>query len=192
MPSVVLASTSPYRQALLRRILTDFSVAAPAMDESARPGETPHVLAQRLAVAKAEVVAARHPGQIVIGSDQVAELDGQALGKPGDHARACAQLASCSGRTVNFLTAVCVLDATGTRHTALDNTEVRFRTLDTPEIDTYLRREQPYDCAGSFKCEGLGITLFERIRNDDPTALIGLPLIALTRLLRQAGVDPLA
>lgn len=192
MPRIVLASTSPYRRALLLRILPDFSVAAPAVDESARPGETPAALAQRLAAAKTRAVAMQFPGQIVIGSDQVAELDGRPLGKPGDHANACAQLASCSGRTLRFLTAICLLDATATEHAAMDTTEVRFRTLDAREIDTYLRRERPYDCAGSFKCEGLGIALFERIRSDDPTALVGLPLIALAGLLRQAGVDPLA
>lgn len=191
MPAVVLASTSIYRRALLQRILAGFSVAAPAVDESPCNGEAPGDMAQRLAIAKARAVAASHGGQLVIGSDQVAELDGQTLGKPGDHVRAQAQLAACSGRSLRFWTAVCVIDAAGNEHAAMDRTEVHFRALDSREIDTYLRREQPYDCAGSFKCEGLGIALFERIDSSDPTALIGLPLIALSGLLRRAGIDPL-
>jgi septum formation protein len=191
MPAVVLASTSPYRRALLARILPDFATVAPAVDESPRPGERPDELALRLAIAKARAVSALHPGQVVIGSDQVAELDGHALGKPGTHARAQHQLAACSGRSVRFVTAVCVIDSHGHEYTALDETAVCFRTLDAGEIDRYLRREQPYDCAGSFKCEGLGIVLFERIDSRDPTALVGLPLIALAALLRRAGIDPL-
>src|SRR5690606_33100760 len=137
-------------------------------------------------------VAAGHPGAVVIGSDQVAELDGRLLGKPGDAARARAQLAASSGRTVRFFTAVCVIGADGMEHLAVDRTDVRFRTLSDREIATYVEREQPLDCAGGFKSEGLGIALFECIDSRDPTALVGLPLIALARLLRQAGVDPLA
>jgi len=192
MPTVVLASTSPYRRALLQRILTGFSTAAPPVDESRLDGETPGDMAARLATAKARAVAAGHPGAVVIGSDQVAELDGRLLGKPGDAARARAQLAASSGRTVRFFTAVCVIGADGMEHLAVDRTDVRFRTLSDREIATYVEREQPLDCAGSFKSEGLGIALFERIDSRDPTALVGLPLIALARLLRQAGVDPLA
>lgn len=192
MPTVVLASTSPYRRALLQRILTGFSTAAPPVDESRLDGETPGDMAARLATAKARAVAAGHPDAVVIGSDQVAELDGRLLGKPGDAARARAQLAASSGRTVRFFTAVCVIGADGMEHLAVDRTDVRFRTLSDREIATYVEREQPLDCAGSFKSEGLGIALFERIDSRDPTALVGLPLIALARLLRQAGVDPLA
>ena len=191
MPAVVLASTSIYRRALLQRILAGFSVAAPAVDEAPRDGEAPGAMAQRLAIAKARAVAAGHRGQVVIGSDQAAELNGRALGKPGDHAGAQAQLRAASGRCLRFWTAVCVIDAAGGEHLAVDRTDVHFRTLDKHEIDSYLAREQPYDCAGSFKCEGLGIALFERIDSSDPTALVGLPLIALAGLLRRAGVDPL-
>ncbi|MFB9069342.1 Maf family protein [Pseudofulvimonas gallinarii] len=192
MTTVVLASTSAYRRSLLERILTGFSQAAPAVDESARPGEAPDALARRLAIAKARAVAADHPGRVVVGSDQVAALGDRLLGKPGDHARAREQLAACSGRTVRFLTAVCVIDATGCEQVHLDTTAVRFRPLEERQIESYLQREQPYDCAGSFKCEGLGIVLFEHIDSRDPTALVGLPLIALARMLRDAGVDPLA
>lgn len=188
---LVLGSTSRYRAELLRRLTPHFRQAAPDVDEAALPGETPALLAQRLAQAKARAVAARHPGALVIGSDQVAELDGQILGKPGDAARATAQLQASSGRDVRFHTALCLLDARRdppALHQALDVTDVRFRVLGADEIERYIEREQPLDCAGSFKSEGLGISLFEHIRNDDPSALVGLPLIALCRLLRAAGV----
>ena len=188
---LVLASTSRYRRELLARIVPDFRQLASAVDETPQPDEAPSILAQRLARAKAQAVSLQCPGAIVIGSDQVAELDGIAVGKPGDRSRAQAQLLRASGRTVTFHTAVCVIDARHSPSTelqALDCTRVCFRKLDAAEIARYLERERPYDCAGSFKAEGLGIALFERIESHDPTALIGLPLIALSRLLRERGV----
>ncbi|HVH35277.1 MAG TPA: Maf family nucleotide pyrophosphatase [Tahibacter sp.] len=189
---LVLGSTSRYRAELLRRLTTQFRQAAPDVDESRLPGEAPRALAERLALAKAEAVARRHPGALVIGSDQVAAFDGRILGKPGDAATAHAQLAACSGRHVEFHTALCLVDArdpTAPRiHAETDLTTVQFRVLDAAEIARYVEREQPLDCAGSFKSEGLGIALFERIATDDPSALIGLPMIALCRLLRRAGV----
>lgn len=191
---LVLGSTSRYRAELLARLTPRFRQQAPGVDESRNPGEAPIALATRLARAKAEAVAARNPGSVVIGSDQVAALDDQVLGKPGDVARAEAQLAACSGRRVAFHTALCLADARGGElrlFEAIDTTEVAFRQLAADEIRRYVEREQPLDCAGSFKSEGLGITLFERIDNADPSALVGLPLIALCRLLRAAGIAPL-
>lgn len=186
---IVLGSTSRYRAELLHRLLDDFTQAAPGTDEAALPGESPAARALRLAIAKAESVSARHPHSLVIGSDQVAALGDQVLDKPGSVERAHAQLRLSAGRVVQFHTAVCLLDArNGRRQTHVDCTEVTFRPLDDAEIARYVAREQPLDCAGSFKCEGLGISLFERIATDDPTALVGLPLIALARLLRAAGV----
>jgi len=186
MPALILASTSRYRAELLSRLRLPFSCANPEVEEAALPGEAPPALAARLARAKAAAVAARHPGAWVIGSDQVAELDGAPLGKPGTRDAACAQLAAMSGREVLFHTAVCV--SNGGRHLqAADLTRVRFRTLRADEIERYVEAEMPLDCAGSFKCEGLGIALFEAIDNQDPSALVGLPLIALCRLLREAG-----
>lgn len=188
MPSLVLASTSPYRRILLERLGLAFTVARPEVDESPRPNESPQSLAERLALAKAEAVLAdQDDGRWVIGSDQVAELDGRPLGKPGSHAGAVAQLKSMSGREVRFLTAVCLAGPHARRLQSLDITTVRFRSLGNDEIERYVVREQPLDCAGSFKCEGLGIALFNEIENRDPTALIGLPLIATARLLREAG-----
>jgi len=190
---VVLASTSRYRRELLARVLSSFRCVAPEVDESALPGEAPEDLVRRLARAKAERVAERCPGAVVIGSDQLAAAGGGVLGKPGSLEPARAQLRALSGQSVRFLTAVAVLDAaSGAVLESLDSTEVLFRALDDAEIDAYLAREQPFDCAGSFKSEALGIALFERIRSDDPTALVGLPLIATCRLLRRLGVDPLA
>lgn len=185
---VVLASTSRYRAELLHRLLEEFPQAAPGVDEVALPDEAPAARALRLAIAKAEAVARSHPQALVVGSDQVAELDGQVLDKPGTADRARDQLHASSGRTVHFHTALCLLDArTGERHTHVDLTRAVFRELSESEIDRYVAREQPLDCAGSFKCEALGISLFERIETTDPSALIGLPLIALARLLRAAG-----
>ncbi len=185
----VLASTSRYRAELLRRLLPDFEQAAPDTDESPLPNEPPAAHALRLAIAKADAVTHTSGDVLVIGSDQVAEVDGVILHKPGSVERARAQLAASSGRTVHFHTALCLLD---TRHdwrqTHVDHTRVRFRELEAAEIERYIEREQPLDCAGSFKCEGLGISLFEEIDNGDPSALIGLPLIALARMLRNAGV----
>lgn len=191
MMRIVLASTSRYRRELLGRLVADFDVASPQVDESAQPGESPLTLATRLASAKAQAVAAHRPGAIVIGSDQVAELDGRALGKPGSVEAAQAQLAACSGAVVHFHTALCVLDTRGDTTIAqnvLDDTRVAFRALDAATIARYVLREMPLDCAGSFKIEGLGIGLFERVESADPTALVGLPLIALARLLRECGL----
>ena len=186
MPPLVLGSTSPYRRELLARFGVPFDVDRPEVDETPRPDEAPASLADRLAEAKARTIAARHPAACVIGSDQVAELAGRPLGKPGSRENAIAQLTAMSGAEVHFHTAVCVIHA-GTAHAARDLTVVRFRTLSAAEIARYVDREQPLDCAGSFKSEGLGITLFNAIRTDDPTALVGLPLIATARLLRDAG-----
>lgn len=191
---LILASTSRYRRELLSRLTTDFAVEAPEFDESAHDGELPAELAQRLALGKAEAVAARFPEALVIGSDQSATIDGiEAIGKPGDFEGARAQLRAASGRTMHFHTALAaVRRSDGFREEALVGTRVRFRTLTESEIDAYLHREQPYDCAGSAKAEGLGIALLDAIEGDDPTALIGLPLIALARMLRKAGLAPLA
>jgi len=186
--TVVLASTSPYRASLLRRLLEHFEQASPGTDEAALPGERPGARAARLAEAKARAVAETRPGAVVIGSDQVADLDGTVLDKPVTVHAAHKQLAASSGRDVIFHTAVCVIDLRGDATTHVDETRVRFRELSTEDIVRYVERERPLDCAGSFKCEGLGIALFERIDNEDPTALVGLPLIATSRLLRAAGV----
>lgn len=187
MPPLILASTSIYRRELLARLRLPFDTVRPDTDESALPREGPNALAQRLAEAKAAAVAALHPQAWVIGSDQVAELDGQALGKPGGREAAVAQLAAMSGRTMQFHTAVCLSRVGHSSRGAFDTTTVRFREFDADEIGRYVDAEQPYDCAGSFKCEGLGIVLFDAIESRDPTALVGLPLIATARLLRSAG-----
>jgi septum formation protein len=183
---LILASTSRYRRELLERLGLAFTVEKPGVDEAAQPGESPAALSERLARAKAAAISIRHPDAWVIGSDQVCERDGIAIGKSGDHAAALVQLAAASGRTLRFHTAIC-LQRDGKQHVHRDLTDVVFRTLDAAEIERYLRIEQPYDCAGSFKCEGLGIALFERIHSEDPAALIGRPLIALARLLRTVG-----
>jgi septum formation protein len=191
-PPLILASTSRYRRELLERLRLPFEVIAPGVDESRRDGETPAALARRLALAKAEAVAARRPDAVVIGSDQVADLDGEAIGKPGTHERAVEQLTRLSGRTAIFQTALAVVQHTsGFAASELAPVRVQFRTLGAAEIEHYLRIEQPYDCAGSAKCETLGIALLDAIESDDPTALVGLPLIRLARLLREAGIDPL-
>ena len=192
-PPLVLGSTSPYRRDLLARLRLDFSVNAPRVDETPRAGEAPAQLAQRLALEKAQEVASRHPGAIVIGADQVAELDGQPIGKPGNHDRAVAQLQAMRGRQVVFHTAVAVVRPdTGFAQGLLAEVAVHFRALSDAEIERYLRLEQPYDCAGSAKCETLGIALLDHIHSDDPTALVGLPLMRTCVLLRLAGIDPLA
>ena len=186
---LVLGSTSRYRRELMQRLCIPFDVAAPDVDETPQDGESPHDLACRLALAKARAVAALHPDAVVIGSDQVADLDGEPLGKPGTHERAVAQLQRMRGRTVVFQTAVAVVcQNTGFAQTDLAAVRVVFRNLSDAEIETYLRTEQPYDCAGSAKSEGLGIALLESINNDDPTALVGLPLIRTSRMLRAAGI----
>jgi septum formation protein len=187
---LVLGSTSAYRRELLSRLRIPFLVAAPDVDETPRPGEAPETLARRLALAKAQAVAELHPEHIVIGSDQVADLHGQPLGKPGSHERAVTQLRAMRGQTVVFQTAVAVVcKASGFAQEELASVKVRFRDLSDPEIEHYLRLETPYDCAGSAKSEGLGISLLKAIDNDDPTALIGLPLIRTCRLLRAAGMN---
>ena len=187
--ALVLGSTSRYRRELLTRLGLPFTTEAPGVDETPQNGELPRDLAVRLALAKARDVARRHPQAIVIGSDQVADLAGQPLGKPGNHERAVAQLRAMRGQTVIFQTAVSVVcQATGFKQSDLAAVEVRFRALEDDEIERYLRAEQPYDCAGSAKSEGLGIALLDAILSDDPTALIGLPLIRTARLLRAAGL----
>jgi septum formation protein len=186
---IILASTSVYRRQLLERLRLPFTVIASQVDEAALPNEGPEPLARRLALAKAQAVATQHPECLVIGSDQVAELDGEALGKPGTHARAVAQLRRMRGQTVIFQTAVAVVcQATGFAQTELAAVSVQFRNLTDDQIEHYLLAEQPYDCAGSAKSEGLGIALLARIDNDDPTALVGLPLIRTCHLLEAAGL----
>lgn len=188
MPRLVLASTSRYRAELLSRLRLPFETVRPDVDEAPAAGESPASLALRLATAKAAAVAATRPEALVIGSDQVASCDGRILGKPGTRANAIAQLQAMSGCEVVFLTAVAVASAGAPGEQALDTTTVRFRQLPDDEIARYVDAESPLDCAGSFKCEGLGIALFESIESRDPTALVGLPLIATARLLRARGV----
>lgn len=186
---LVLGSTSRYRRELLSRLGLPFDVVSPEVDETPLPGETPQALACRLALAKAHAVSALHPCAVVIGSDQVADLHGEPMGKPGTHARATAQLQRMRGQTVIFQTAVAVVcKESGFEQTALAPVEVVFRDLSDTEIERYLLAEQPYDCAGSAKSEGLGIALLTSIRNDDPTALVGLPLIRTCQMLRAAGI----
>lgn len=187
---LILASTSRYRRELLTRLRLPFSVESPEVDETPLPGENSLALAQRLALAKAQAVAVRFPNAVVIGSDQVADLHGEPLGKPGDHARATAQLQRMRGQTMVFQTAVAVV-CVESGFVAHDVAPVRvvFRALSDAAIENYLRAEQPYDCAGSAKSEGLGIALLESIDSDDPTALVGLPLIRTCHMLRAAGVD---
>jgi septum formation protein len=187
--TLILGSTSPYRRELLQRLRLPFDVQRPEVDETPYVGETPEALAQRLALAKAQAVAQRFPHTIVIGSDQVADLNGEPLGKPGNHANAVAQLQRMRGQSVVFQTAVSVVClATGFEQTELAQVKVQFRHVSDVAIEAYLQAEQPYDCAGSAKSEGLGIALLERIDNQDPTALVGLPLILTCRLLRAAGM----
>lgn len=189
-PELVLASTSPYRRELLQRLRLPFQAVAPLVDETPQPAEQAQDLAVRLARAKALAVSARMPGAIVIGSDQVAICEGRLLGKPGDLARAVEQLRLMSGREVAFHTAVAVTDGTRTEEDVVV-TRCHLRTLSDAEIEHYLHAEQPFDTAGSAKIESLGITLMQRVESDDPTALIGLPLIAVTRMLTSFGMNPL-
>ncbi len=191
--TLILGSTSRYRRELLARLQLPFEVASPEVDETPQIGETPRAIALRLALAKARAVALRFPQAVVIGSDQVADLAGQALGKPGDHARATAQLRSMRGQTVVFQTAVAVVcQETGFEEVDIAPVQVRFRDLSDAEIEAYLQAEQPYDCAGSAKSEGLGIALLASIQNDDPTALVGLPLIRTCRMISAAGIRVLS
>ncbi len=189
---LILGSSSRYRRELLQRLRLPFDVHSPDVDETPQPGEAPAALACRLAIAKARAVAALYPDAVVIGSDQVADLNGEPLGKPGNHARAVAQLRQMRGQSVVFQTAVAVAClATGFEQMLLAPVRVQFRDLDDAEIESYLRAEEPYDCAGSAKSEGLGIALLSCIDNDDPSALVGLPLIRTCALLRAAGVKVL-
>jgi len=189
---IVLASTSKYRRELLARLGLPFEVASPHVDEAALPEEAPQDTARRLAKAKARAVAARFPQAIIIGSDQVAVLEGMQLGKPGDHANALRQLRAMRGKEVVFHTALCLYDAaSGRAQTRVVPFSVRFRAYSDAQIERYLQREQPYDCAGSARCEGLGIALIAEMRGEDPNALIGLPLIALTEMLAAQGVNVL-
>jgi septum formation protein len=188
--SLILGSTSTYRRELLSRLHIPFEAAAPDVDETALPGEEPRTLAERLALAKAKAVAAKFPNAVVIGSDQVADLNGQSLGKPGTHDKAVTQLRQMRGQTVVFQTAVAVVClATGFEQRGLAAVKVKFRDLTDAEIENYLQLEKPYDCAGSAKSEGLGIALLDSIDSDDPTALIGLPLIRTCNMLRAAGIE---
>ena len=186
---LILGSTSRYRKELLTRLRITFETASPDVDETPHSNESPKDLALRLALAKARAVALKYPEAVVIGSDQVADLEGTPLGKPGNHANAILQLQRMRGKTVIFQTALSVVCiATGFERTDLAEVKVKFRDLSDAEIETYLRAEEPYDCAGSAKSEGLGIALLDAIDNDDPTALIGLPLIRTCQMLREAGV----
>lgn len=188
-PSLVLASTSPFRRELLERLQLPFVTAAPEVDETALAGETPAATAERLAQEKAQAVAGRFPNALIIGSDQVAHCGGKRYGKPGTRANAVAQLRAMRGQAVTFDTGLCLLDsASGLAQRCSVPTEVRFRQLSDAEIERYLDRENALNCAGSAKSEGLGIALIESMRGDDPNALVGLPLIALCRMLRQAGI----
>jgi septum formation protein len=190
MPPIILASTSRYRRELLARLQLPFTTRSPDAAEDAIPGEAPAAMAARLALAKARSIAA--PRALVIGSDQVASLDGHLLRKPGSAEVAVAQLRACRGKTVLFHTAVAVVATdSGDTFEHVDRTEVVFRRLDDSALEQYVRLESPLDCAGSFKSEGLGVALFERISSQDPTALIGLPLIFVAEALRQLGADPL-
>ncbi|WP_018231790.1 Maf family protein [Thioalkalivibrio thiocyanodenitrificans] len=192
MRTLILASSSPYRRELLSRLGLVFECHSPDVDESVLAGESPDALVVRLARSKAQAVAHQHPDALIIGSDQCAELDGRILGKPGDHEGAVRQLRAASGREVVFHTGLCLLNArTGRAHVTSVPFRVRFRALDSAMIEDYLRRETPYDCAGSFKSEGLGIVLFEGMEGDDPTSLVGLPLIALVGMLQREGMPVL-
>ena len=187
-PPLVLASTSRHRRHLLERLGLTFAAAAPGVDETRSQGEPADALVKRLSRAKAVAVATKHPGALIIGSDQVAEREGEILGKPGGHPQALAQLKASSGKEFKFHTGLCLLDVRdGKLREYTDVTRVLFRKLTEAEIVRYVETEKPYDCAGSFKSEGLGISLFEAIESSDPSALIGLPLIALCRFLRETG-----
>jgi septum formation protein len=186
---LILASSSPYRRELLERLKIPFEVIAPEVDESPRPGETPEKLVERLAVEKAQKIAGQMPGTLVIGSDQVAVYNGSIVGKPHSHDKAVEQLRSASGRTVTLYTGLALVNA-DTRRVQCEVIPYRvtFRTLTDAQIESYLRLEQPYSCAGSVKSEGLGIALLEKFEGDDPNTLIGLPLIRLVRMLENEGV----
>lgn len=187
---LILASSSPFRRELLARLMIPFEVAIPAVDETARPGESPQTLVERLAIAKAQAVAAKYPQSLVIGSDQVAVYDGEIVGKPYTHERAVAQLQAASGKAVMLYTGLALVNSkTGRIQSEVVPFRVLFRSLTLDQIENYLRKEQPYHCAGSVKSEGLGVALLERFEGEDPATLIGLPLIRLIRMLEQEGVQ---
>lgn len=190
MPSIVLASSSPYRRRLLEQLGFPFEWSSPDIDETPCAGETPQLLVERLAHSKAQALTPRYTQHWIIGSDQVACIDGQILGKPGDINNARRQLRACSGQSVEFLTGLCLLNSRdGKFKTIVEPFTVVFRNLSDEQIERYLKREQPFDCAGSFKAEGLGIALFDRLEGNDPNALIGLPLIQLVSLLQEADIE---
>jgi MAF protein len=190
-PGLVLASTSPFRRELLGRLELPFETAAPDVDETRLGGESPQQLVVRLAEAKARAASDRFPGSVIIGSDQVACLDDRILGKPGNREKAIEQLRQASGRSVDFFTGLCVLDTSGNSNIVCEPFRVHFRRLSDTRIEHYVDRERPFNCAGSFKSEGLGIALFERLEGDDPNSLIGLPLIRLVDMLEAAGIKVL-
>jgi MAF protein len=193
MKPILLASSSVYRRQLLDKLGLPYQCQSPDIDETRRPNEKPDALVMRLAHSKASALASQYPDSLIIGSDQVAALDDAILGKPGTHERACEQLLAASGRKVTFYTGLCLLNtATGKSQKRCETFSVQFRALSEAQIDNYLKREQPYDCAGSFKSEGLGISLFRRMEGNDPNTLVGLPLIALIDLLNNEGVDLLS
>ena len=189
MARLILASSSPFRRELLARLMIPFEVVAPEVDETARPGELPQALVERLAIAKAQAVAAKHPQALIIGSDQVAVHSGEIVGKPHTHERAVAQLKAASGKTVTLYTGLALVNsATGRVQSEVVPYKVLFRSLTEAQIENYLRKEQPYHCAGSVKSEGLGVALLERFEGEDPATLIGLPLIRLIRMLEHEGL----
>ena len=189
---MILASSSSHRRQLLHKLGLEFHWESPDVNEAPLPSETPETLVQRLAESKARALAVTYPNHLIIGADQVATLDGAIIGKPGNHPAALAQLERFSNRTVLFLTGLCLFNsATGQIQTFTGEYQVKFRPLTTAQLNNYLHKEKPYDCAGSFKSEGLGICLFDKLSGDDPNTLIGLPLIALTKMLIKEGVDPL-
>ena len=190
---LILGSSSTYRKSLLERLTVDFKCYSPDIDEAPKPGEHPQDMVERLAITKAKKVAAQFPHSLIIGSDQTAVLNGAVIGKPMTEEKAIEQLTACSGRTVTFLTSLCLLNAeNGNFQCRVIPFHVSFRELTAEQIRGYIKKEQPLNCAGSFKVEGLGITLFEKLEGEDPTSLIGLPLIALTEMLRNEGIEPLS
>lgn len=192
MRKLILASSSPYRRQLLDRLGLQYEAISPDIDESHLAGESPVELVQRLALGKAKAIADKHPDALIIGSDQVAVVDNQILTKPGNHEAAVQQLQKAAGKAVIFHTGLCLLDSHNNKHLCKDVIfTVYFRHLSTQQIENYLHREQPYDCAGSFKSEGLGISLFEKMQGDDPNSLIGLPMIQLIHMLEMFGIDVL-
>ena len=193
MQTLILASSSPYRREILDKLGLPFVCHSPNIDESAHNDETPSQLIKRLALEKAKIIADQHPNALVIGSDQVAVLDSKIITKPIDHQNAVQQLTSCSGREVVFLTSLCLFNSSTQRYQlTIEPFTVEFLPLSATQIEHYLNKEKPYNCAGSFKSEGLGITLFKRLQGNDPNSLVGLPLIELTKMLRQENIEPLA